>query len=126
MHSLICCDGLPAYYKASGTMEELQRNVTPRLMPITLLGSRAQGAAHKIRRLLHVLGLEGDVNQMVERCISDMSDYGPESKSWTAPLVEGVAVASNLDASKFTLFPNSMPIPDHDHCLHHAASAVLI
>jgi hypothetical protein len=98
-----------------------------RLLVAQCVGARASNAAVKASKLLHMLALESEKLMVsVLRVHSVLCDFGTECAIWTAPSFKEGGQADDDDSQEMqyraieTLFPNSLPIPDHDHCLHHA------
>ena len=83
------------------------------------IGSRAGNAATKTRKLLHMLALESaQLRGTLSRCYSVLFDCGTESAIWRSPaeLLAELKIEHHYES----LFGMALPIPDHDHSLHHA------
>lgn len=53
----------------------------------------------------------------LSRCRSMLSDWGTESRLWQTPS----SILEDELPSWNTLFGMALPIPDHDHSLHHVS-----
>ena len=64
----------------SGLLESGNMTLTTRILPLSIIGSRAASATHKGRQLLRALALDSDSLQAsIARCMSLMFDFGAES-----------------------------------------------
>lgn len=62
-----------------------------------------------------------DLKGTLDRTLSILFDWGAESGIWRAP---SCILEDFLPYD--TLFPMALPIPDHDHSLHHATCLNLL
>ena len=84
--------------------------ISTRLCPLQILGKQATSTAFKARSCLRMLSLECDVGLAREKCRSLLTDMGVESGLWVLP---------DLGGEGGRCFPESMPLADSDHMLHH-------
>ena len=103
-------------------------SVVTRLLPLSIIGSRAASAVHKAHQLLRSLSLDcEDVLTTLGRTVTLLFDMGAESGLWTLnALHEGdMADGGDSDADGALglarKFPRALPLADADHALHHAA-----
>lgn len=98
--------------------ETLQRLTwTTRILPVQVLGRKATSTAYKYRSVERMLHLEtGDAQLARLRTATFLGDMGTESKLPMMPDLSGVASDENL---RTRAFPNTLPIHDVDHALHH-------
>jgi len=115
--------------------------IQKRLLVLQQIGVRAGRFHHKLKKLLHSMSLEagGNAAQLdyVRRAIASiLFDCGIESKFAIAPMV-GASKVQKLGASDddchndlidvtatAAAYPNALPIPDHDHGMHHTMEEV--
>ena len=91
-----------------------------RLCPLQVLGKQATSTSYKARAALRMLALEADdVNVARSRVYSLLSDMGVESGLWTLPSL----CPDDRDHAESRCFPNSIPLGDFDHSLHHVMLA---
>ena len=83
-----------------------------RVLPVQVLGRKATTTAHKYRALLRMLHLEtGSIEMAKVRTCSFLNDMGVESKLAILPDID--------DSLTRRAFPNTLPLHDLDHALHH-------
>ena len=88
-----------------------------RVLPIQVLGRKATSTAYKFRAVMRSLHLEiGDTALARSRAVSFLNDMGVESKLAVLPDMDG---EDNHDTPGRRAFPNTLPLHDIDHSLHH-------
>lgn len=88
-----------------------------RVLPIQVLGRKATSTAFKYRALLRSVHLEtGNTSLAKVRTSSFLNDMGVESKLSLLPNIDG---EGDQDGQGRRAFPNTLPLHDIDHSLHH-------
>lgn len=97
---------------SAADLDEVFRNIdiSTRLCPLQILGKQATSTAYKAKSSLRILSLECNVDVARRAVRSLLTDMGVESGLWTVPDISG---------GGGRCYPESMPLADGDHMLHH-------
>ena len=96
--------------------------LSPRLLPMQVLGKQATSTAFKAKSTLRMLSLEAEVDVARCRVRSLLSDMGVESGLWVLPELPGLTpsiAGGDAGAGNQRCFPLAAPVADFDHLLHH-------
>ena len=103
---------------AAALLGEGRMKITPRLLPLRVVGARAASGVHKGQLVLKSLGMEcKDLAVAIQRDYTMMFDFGAESAIWSLP---------SPDDAASRLFANALPFADCDHSLHHVPRLIPI